>query len=71
MGFMSVMRWMISRQCLTMRTPVALAPPFRPWNIMHTTRRSTIGHRALAKRFFCHRPAVWGRNTASVDLDAM
>ena len=52
MGFLSVIRAMISKACFTMRRAIIFFPLFLPCIIREFTKRSTRGHWALRKRFF-------------------
>ena len=62
---------MISKACFTIRTAITFLPLLRPLRMIEQTRRSTIGHWALRKRFFCQRPCECGRNCAYFGLHAM
>merc|ERR1712021_123293 len=43
-GFSPVVKWMISNECLMMRTVISFFPLLRPCIINEFTRRSTMGH---------------------------
>lgn len=49
-GFSPVSKWMISKECLTMRQAISFLPLLRPFIIREQVRRSTMGHWALRKR---------------------